>query len=142
MTVRTAVAAAVALAALAAAPMAANAAGASPADVVNRHMANTAKGDIDAMMADYADDAVVLTAGKATPGKAAIRGMFEGMLGPKATSKAVIKATKVWEEGDVGFVTWEMNAGTPQAATGGDEFLVRNGKIEVQAVFFGGAPAK
>ncbi len=46
-----------------------------------------------------------------------------------------MKVTKVWEEGDVGFVTWEMG---PVHAT--EEFLVRGGKIRVQAVFMSGAP--
>lgn len=42
---------------------------------------------------------------------------------------------KVWEEGDVGFVNWHMG---PVKAT--EEFLVRDGKIQVQAVFMQGGP--
>ena len=46
-----------------------------------------------------------------------------------------MNVTKVWEEGNVGFVTWEMG---PVHAT--EEFIVRNGKIAVQVIFMS-APA-
>ena len=119
----------------------------SPTDIIHRHTAAGAKSDLDAIMADYADDAVVLQAGKAFQGKAAIRPLFARMF-PKrpaagaapvaaATGKArpSMKVTRVWQEGNVGFMTWEMG---PIHAT--EEFLVRNGKIAVQAVFMSGAP--
>lgn len=105
----------------------------SPADVVNHHMASVAKSDIDAMMSDYADDAVVLEAGQAIQGKAAIRALFERIFpkpAPGAPPRATPQPTKVWQDGDVGFTTWTMGA-----TKGGDDFLVRGGKIQVQAVF-------
>jgi len=107
----------------------------SPADVVNHHMAAAGKADVDALIGDYADDAVVLQAGQATQGKAAIRTMFVGLFGGE--QKLTITPTKVWQAGDVGFVSWTANGG---ALAGQDSFLVKNGKIEVQAVWIGGPP--
>ncbi len=130
---------AVALAALAAAPAMAQTQ-LTPTEIVQRHMQFAAAGDVDSMLGDYADDAVVLTAGSALQGKAAIRGVFANMLKDPA-ARTAMKPTKVWQEGGVGFVTWEQNAGTPTAVKGGDSFVIRNGKIEVQAVFIGGPPA-
>ena len=52
-----------------------------------------------------------------------------------AAPAPAMKIIRVWEEGNVGFVTWQ--AGTLK---GTDEFLVRNGKIAVQAVFLSDAP--
>jgi ketosteroid isomerase-like protein len=113
----------------------------TPAEIVQRHMQFANAGNIDAMIADYADDAVLLTAGRAVQGKTALRGAFTALLGGGAGGKKPdIKPIKVWSEGDVGFVTWEMNAGTPTAAKGGDSFLVHHGKIIVQAVFTGAPP--
>ena len=136
-------AAALTLALLAAAP--AFAAELSPVDIVNRHMAFANAGNIDGIVGDYADDGVAITAGKATAGKTALRAMFAGMLAPRpaaagvaAPPKAVMKNLKIWADGDVGFVAWEMNPGTPQAVKGTDSFLVRHGKILVQSVFIGG----
>jgi hypothetical protein len=47
-----------------------------------------------------------------------------------------MKITGVWEEGDVGFMTWEAG---PVKTT--EQFLVRNGKIELQAIFRSSVPA-
>ena len=132
---------AAALAAATLLPAAASAADLTPVDLVNRHMAAAAKGDVDAIVADYADDAVAITAGNATQGKAALHAMFAGMLGGGGNAngpKPVFKNLKVWQQGDVGFVTWEMNSGAPNAVRGTDAFLVKNGKIQVQSVFIGG----
>jgi hypothetical protein len=118
----------------------------TPAEIVQRHVGSG--GNIDAIMADYADDAVVLQNGKAIQGKAAIRTLFEGMFGgrragPPPSANAASPAggpprmtvDKVWQEGSVGFVNWHMGA---TRAT--EEFLVKNGKIEVQAIFMTGGP--
>lgn len=132
-----------ALSALAAATLAttAQAATPTPAEIVTRHMAAAGNRDVNALMADYADDAVVLQAGTAVQGKPAIRALFERLFpanppaGGAPGPLAGIKVTKVWQEGNVGFVTW-----TAGAANGTDEFIVHNGKIAVQTVFIGGAP--
>ncbi len=121
---------------------AAQAAALSPTEIVQRHMAAAAKSDVDAIMADYAEHAVALQSGQATQGKAAIRALFERLFPPRpagspppAAGAPGMKVTRVWEEGNVGFATWQMGA-----LTGTDEFLIRDGKIEVQAVFLSGAP--
>jgi hypothetical protein len=110
----------------------------SPATVVERHMAAFNKGDLSAMMADYADDAVVLQSGAAVQGKAAIQALFARVTAPPAggAPRLQLTTTKLWQEGDVGFVTW---SGGPISGT--DQFLVRNGKIVVQVVFMAAPPA-
>ena len=132
-----ALAAALAAATVAAAAAHAQPAPLSPTDIVGRHIAAGNAGDLDAMAGDYADDAVVLQPGQAVQGKAAIRAMFAGIFGPGAP-KMTITPPKVWQEGEVGFVTWTANGG---AIRGQDSFLVKNGKIEAQAVFIGAPPA-
>ena len=114
---------------------AAQAADLSPADIVDRHTAAVAKSDVAAMMADYADDAVVLEDGKTIQGKPAIRALFDRMFptpaaGAAPAGTAAMKVTRKWAEGNVGLYSWEL-----PTIHGVDEFLVRNGKIEVQAVF-------
>ena len=44
-----------------------------------------------------------------------------------------MKVQKVWQEGDVGFVSW-----TSGPVSGNDSFLVRHGKVLVQSVFMSG----
>lgn len=110
----------------------------SPSVVVARHMAAFNKGDLPAMMADYADDAVILQATGAAQGKAAVQAVFARVAAPPANGapRLQLTVTRVWEEGNVGFVTW-----TAGPLSGTDQFIMRDGKIVVQAVFMATPPA-
>jgi hypothetical protein len=128
---------------------AARAQGSSPAEIVQRHVGSG--GNVDALMADYADDAVVLQNGRAIQGKPAIRQLFQTMFGgrraapptpqgaapaaPPAGGPPKMTVDKVWQEGNVGFDTWHVGA-----THASEEFLIRDGKIEVQAIFMSGGP--
>jgi ketosteroid isomerase-like protein len=115
----------------------------SPAEVVKRHEAFGAKGDYKSMAGDYAENAVVLQPGTVVSGRKAIADLLNGLLGPKAKTPLKIDVVQIWQKGDVGFVTWTTNGGKVK---GTDSFLVRGGKIQVQAVWVGqlppGPPAK
>ena len=122
----------------------AQAADLTPSEIVKRH--TSAGGNLDAIMADYADDAIVLQSGRAIQGKPAIRELFARMFPPRPAGAAPaappppggaapppsggMNVTRVWEEGDVGFMTWSRG---PMNAT--EEFIIRNGKIAVQVIF-------
>jgi hypothetical protein len=123
----------------------------TPTQIVQRHTA--AGGDLDKLMDDYSDNAVVFQQGRAIQGKAAIRALYARMFPqPPAGAQAQgqgqapaarsgsgggMKVTRVWEEGEVGFMTWEAG---PVKAT--EQFLVRDGKIVLQAIFMSGAPER
>jgi len=127
----------------------AHAATPTPEEIVQRHI--SAGGDLDKLIGDYADDAVVMQQGRVLQGKAAIRAFYANMFGQRPTGGAAsapppppnggaggppkMTVDKIWQEGDVGFVKWHMG---PVKAT--EEFLVRDGKIQVQSVFMRGAP--
>ncbi len=108
----------------------------TPEQIIHRHMAFGAKSDLAGMAGDYADDAVIMTAGQVVRGKAAIRASINRLMGPKA-AKLDFRPVKITSEGDVGIVFWEV----PKGPHGEDTFLVRHGKILVQAVFMGATPA-
>ncbi len=129
------IAAALAAAALCAA-MPALAKDFTPEQIIHRHMAFGAKSDTAGMAGDYADDAVILSAGQVVRGKAAIRASINRLMGPKAP-KMDFRPVKITSDGDVGIVFWQV----PGGPHGEDAFLVRHGKILVQAVFMGATPA-
>ena len=108
----------------------------TPEQIIHRHMAFGAKSDTAGMAGDYADDAVILSAGQVVRGKAAIRASINRLMGPKAP-KLDIHPVKITSDGDVGIVFWQV----PGGPHGEDAFLVRHGKILVQAVFLGATPA-
>ena len=107
----------------------------TPEQIIHRHVEAANRGDAAAMAADYAEDAEILEPGRAIHGRAAIREAFEGIFGSRAKTKMTVTPTRVWSDGDTGFIAWEANNG---AIKGGDTYLVRHGKIIAQAVFIGG----
>ena len=109
----------------------------TPEQIIHRHVEAANRGDAAAMASDYAEDAEILEPGRAIHGRAAIREAFDGIFGSRAKAKMIVTPTRIWSDGDTGFITWEANGG---AIKGGDTYLVRHGKIRAQAVFFGGGP--
>ena len=111
----------------------------TPEQIIQRHMQFGAANDAAGMASDYADDGVIIQAGRAVRGKVAILAYFTQLLGatPSSPAKMDIQPVKIFSDGDVGMVYWKV----PNGPEGEDSFLVRDGKILVQAVFMGATPA-
>jgi ketosteroid isomerase-like protein len=94
--------------------------------VIKHHVQALADGDLDATMADYADQCVFIGNGRIVEGKEAVRAIFQGALanGPfKVTIKDALY------HGNTGFITWEV-PGVIKLGT--DTFLVENDLIVLQ----------
>ena len=123
---------------LAAAPLA-NAAEpvSAAATVVAHHMAVSGTRNIDAVLEDYADDAIVVTPDGVGRGKADLRRMFELVFSrqaPSASPSAPPTMLKQAFVDNVGQVIWAQNAGKPDEVVGVETYIVRDGKIQVQTV--------
>ena len=98
----------------------------STADVLEHHMTALAKGDLDEIMLDYADDAVLISGPEPLRGKAAIEQMFKNIT---ANPPKLVEDVRV-VEGDYAYITWHAD-GLP---FGTDTFVLREGKIVCQTV--------
>jgi len=96
--------------------------------VVARHMAALDAADIEAVLADYADDAVMVsdTAG-VLKGADALRAVFANV--PAGMVGGMEMLSELFD-GEIGYIVWKM-AGVP---LGTDTFVVRDGKIVAQTV--------
>jgi hypothetical protein len=112
----------------------ADAAPGTPEQIVAHHMAAAASGDVDALIADYADSAVVITPSGETRGTAELRKMFAGIFGGPPGSRAPLEVRQQSFTHEIGYIVWVQNEGKPEELRGSDTFLVRNGKIVVQTV--------
>ena len=106
----------------------------TPEQIVAHHMAAAASGDVDGIIADYADTAVVITSGGVMRGTAALRKMFAGIFGGAPGSRAPIEVQQKFFTREVGYIVWVQNAGKPEELRGSDTFVVRKGKIVAQTV--------
>lgn len=125
--------------------MAASAAGAK--QVLDHHVASMKKGDLEAVLSDYADNAVVSTPHGVAAGQKAVStaDVFAGKdnfrkLFATLTDKDHVPGNRTMETryesrtDDVTLMHWVQNRGTPNQVSGADVFVVRDGKIVFQSV--------
>ncbi|MDB5706758.1 MAG: hypothetical protein JWN66_3874 [Sphingomonas bacterium] len=119
----------------------------TPEQVVKDHVASMKTANVDAVMADYADDAVVITPPGLVPtqqpatgpgvysGKANARKVFVVLTGKDSIGGIRAMETSVEPlGGDVALLHWMQFRGTPQQVSGIDVFVVRGGRIVVQDI--------
>ena len=118
----------------------ASAAYAADTKVLDHHVANMKSGDLEAVLSDYAPDAVVVTpAGAFSP-----NGVFVGKDTRKLfsilTSKDNLPGNKTMEtkyeplSADTTLMRWVQFKGTPKEVSGYDVFVIRGGKVVFQSV--------
>jgi ketosteroid isomerase-like protein len=106
----------------------------STEQVYEHHMKALLGGDFVALMADYADDAVLLTMDGANVGKSAIQGFFVNALSAMPNSK--LSSTGHSVHGDYVLTTWVGDSDVATVPYGVDTFVIRDDKIRLQTVWF------
>ena len=115
--------------------------------ILDRHVAAMKKGDLEGVMSDYDDNAVVIAPHGIAPGQQAAlaNDVFSGKgnarkLFSVLTDKDHVGGNRSMttryeaRENDVTLMYWQQNKGTPQEVSGVDIFIVRGGKIAFQDV--------
>lgn len=103
--------------------------------VVQRHLATFGAGDLEGILADYADDAVMFTPNGPIVGKEALRTAFQAFIVEWGQPGTTFNLTREDYEGEHGYINWVAETGANVYGYGVDGFTVRDGKIVVQ--FFG-----
>lgn len=123
--------------------------------VLDHHVKAMTAGDLDAVMADYADDALLVAPHGIAPGQTNVSGndVFSGkanirkffaVLTDKAHNPAFHQMTATFESrgNDVTLMHWVQFGGQPQQVSGTDTWIIRGGKVIVQIVAVDPAPAR
>ena len=108
--------------------------------VLDHHVANMKSGDLEAVLSDYAPDAVIVTpSGMVSP-----NGVFIGKDARKLfsalTAKDSLPGNKTMEtkyeplSADTTLMRWVQFKGTPKEVSGYDVFVIRGGKVVFQTV--------
>lgn len=103
----------------------------TPQEIFDHHLAALLGGDLDGLVADYADDAVVITAAGVARGKAEVRAAFSKLGGALSGGEFAVK-TKVYE-GDVLLLEWTHDTSETHI-DGIDTFVFGDGLIRVQTI--------
>jgi ketosteroid isomerase-like protein len=128
---------------------------ASSQAVLDRHVAAMKAGSLDGVMADYADNVLVVAPHGIAPGQTNVAGndVFSGkaearklfaVLTDKDHSAAMKSMTSSYEQrgNDVTLMHWVQFKGKPEQVSGTDTWIIRGGKVITQVVAVDPAPAK
>jgi ketosteroid isomerase-like protein len=104
----------------------------TPEEVFQHHAQALGAGDLEGIVADYADDAVFISPAGIKRGEDGIREAFTQLLSDVPNAAWTLK-TQIYE-GDVLFLEWAADAGATRVDDGIDTFVFRDGLIRVQTV--------
>jgi ketosteroid isomerase-like protein len=105
----------------------------STKNVLNRHMKNFDDGDLQAVLADYAPDAVFFTPDGTLRGPDAIRPVFQKLIAEFGKPGAVFNMKQQFVEGDFAYILWTAETADNVYELATDTFVVRDGKIVAQS---------
>lgn len=104
----------------------------TPEEVFAHHAQALGAGDLDGIVADYSDDAMVISPDGVKRGKAGVREAFTGLLADLPDAEWELK-TQIYAE-DILFLEWAAVSAAARADDGIDTFVFRDGEIRVQTV--------
>ena len=104
----------------------------TPEEVFAHHAQALGAGDLDEIVADYADDAVFITSSGIMRGKEGVRAAFTQLLSDLPNASWALK-TQIFD-GDLLFLEWAADSEATQADDGVDTFVFRDGLIRAQTV--------
>jgi len=108
--------------------------------VLDHHVANMKSGDLEAVLSDYAPDAVIVTPAKMVSPNGVFVGKDARKLFSVLTSKDSLPGNKTMQTkyqnagADTSIMQWVQNKGTPKEVSGYDVFVTRGGKVVFQTV--------
>lgn len=104
----------------------------SPQEVFAHHAQALGAEDLDGIVADYADDAVIITPSRVLRGKDGVRENFVQLLGEVPQAAWDIKNSVY--EGDAMLLEWAAEGGGNRIDDGVDTFIFRDGMIRLQTI--------
>jgi hypothetical protein len=104
----------------------------SPQEVFNHHVQALGAEDLDEIVADFSDDAMLISPAGVLRGKDSIRQAFAGVLSEIPQATWDLKTT-IFED-DILFLEWGAEGGGNRIEDGIDTFVFRDGLIRVQTV--------
>ena len=104
----------------------------TPQEVFQHHVEALGAEDIDAIVSDYADDAIFITPEGALRGKDGVREAF-GKLTSEVPGARWELPTQIYED-DILLLEWKATSPDSKVEDGIDTFVFRDGLIRVQTV--------
>lgn len=106
----------------------------STADVLDHHLRSFAARDINAILADYAPDAVFFGPNGVAHGPNEVRPILQKMFDEFAKPGSSFTMKRRLVEGEYAFITWSSETADNIYELASNAFVIQNGAIRLQAV--------
>jgi len=103
-----------------------------PSQTLAHHLDSLAVGDLEAIMGDYDDEAVLITPDGPLRGHEQIRRLFSKIVTNMLPPGSDFEVLRVEIEGDVAYTVWRGSSEYFNFLIGTDTFIIRSGKIVCQ----------
>ena len=97
-----------------------------------KHLQAFGSGDVDAILSDYEDAAVLIMPDGPLRGRAEIRSGFESLLEDLPPGSTTMEVSKQIVEGEIAYIVWSGESEKVKIPFATDTFVVRDGKIVAQ----------
>ncbi len=104
----------------------------TPEEVFSHHAQVLGGEDLEGIVSDYSDDAVVICQGSTYRGKDGVREVFTKLLSDVPQARWQLPTTVFAD--DVMYLEWKAQSGAQRVDDGVDTFVFRDGQIRVQTV--------
>jgi ketosteroid isomerase-like protein len=104
----------------------------TPQEAFQHHGEVLVAGDLEGIVSDYSDDAIIITPAGVLRGKDGVRQAFEKLLGDLPSAEWELLTTHF--EDDILLLEWKATSAESKAEDGIDTFVFRDGLIRVQTV--------
>jgi hypothetical protein len=98
-------------------------------EVFDRHFKAFKENNIDMIMADYADDAVLVSINGTANGKAEIKALFERVFKVFPKDSSNYETIKNVMKGDIAYTVWKCKTPKVEYQFATDTFIIQDGKI-------------
>ena len=98
-------------------------------EVLSHHMTCVSRSDVDGIMEDYADDAILFSPDAPLVGKDAIRRFFVTLTGEMMPAGTNFQPVRQDVHGDAAFLLWQAESPAMKFHLGAETLIVRDGKI-------------
>ena len=98
-------------------------------EVLDHHWEAFSQNDMEAVMADYTEESVLITPDRTYKGMEEIRTNFENAFEAFPKDQTTFELNKSVVEGDVAYILWQAKTPTFNLSYATDTFIIRDGKI-------------
>ena len=102
-------------------------------DVIDHHLKASVQGDVNAVLSDYAPDAILFREDGVFKGKDSIRPIFEKFVAEFQKPGTTISTEQRLVEGDYAYMVWTAETADNVYELATDTFFVKQGQIVAQS---------